>query len=291
MKKKYSICICNYNMGDTIEQSLRTIIDQLDERFEVVIVDDGSNDNSIEIIKNLQKEYPFLKLISLERNKKRKLGQTRNISIEQATGEYVLLHLDTDDIYGPFIKDFVSAFHQIENAFGYDILLSGQHINMAKRSFLLKHGPYRNVFHVEDRDMWTRLAAINAYIPFDHIDFVKRLEKNRKQRISRIIVHTCSHIMNDFRNGHTLLKYLTYEKKKWKNMGIAKKLFRLSIIPIACIVAKYKEPLLFPDNMNTPEKIAEYREKMHGSFTELLNRHNKSPNYSELSADAKEIFY
>ena len=43
----YSVCICNYNMKEYLEISLKSILEQLDERYEVLVIDDGSNDGSL----------------------------------------------------------------------------------------------------------------------------------------------------------------------------------------------------------------------------------------------------
>ena len=172
---KYSVCMCNYNMADTLERSLTSILDNVDDRFEVVLVDDGSTDNSVEVARALALRYKNLRVVGLRRDAKRKLGLTRNISIQHAMGEYVMLHLDCDDIFGPYLPDFVEVFHRIEECLGRDILLSGQHINMARREFLLKHGPYRNLYRGEDRDLWSRLLTANAYIPLDHVEFCRAL--------------------------------------------------------------------------------------------------------------------
>ena len=70
---KYSVCICNYNMADTLEISLSSVLNQLDDRFEVLIIDDGSKDKSVDIIKMLKIKYNNLRLICLKRDKNRKL--------------------------------------------------------------------------------------------------------------------------------------------------------------------------------------------------------------------------
>ena len=101
----------NYNMEDTLEQSLESLLSQLDDNFEVVLIDDGSSDGSVSVIKKLQSKYTTLKLYEYPRDPKRNMRQ--NISIEKASGEYVLLHLDCDDA-GPYIKDFILIFHKIE---------------------------------------------------------------------------------------------------------------------------------------------------------------------------------
>ena len=76
---KYSVCICNYNMADTLEISLSSVLNQLDDRFEVLVIDDGSTDKSVDIIRMLKLKYNNLRLICLQRDKNRKLGETRNI--------------------------------------------------------------------------------------------------------------------------------------------------------------------------------------------------------------------
>ena len=52
---KYSICLSNYNMARTLKSVLRSILDQIDRKYEVVLVDDGSKDNSVEIAKKYPK--------------------------------------------------------------------------------------------------------------------------------------------------------------------------------------------------------------------------------------------
>ena len=84
-----------------------------------------------------------------------------------------MLHIDADDVWEPYINSFVYLFHKLEKLIKKDVLLSGSQINIAKRKFLMKHGPYRNTHRAQDRDMWHRLAAIDAYIPVDHIIFRK----------------------------------------------------------------------------------------------------------------------
>ena len=112
-------------MARTLGKALRSIFEQINpERYEVVLVDDGSNDNSVEVVRALQKEFSNLKLVCLKRDPKRKLGFTRNISIQEANGKYVLLHLDCDDITAPHIQDFVTIFHKIERGMKTDFVLT-----------------------------------------------------------------------------------------------------------------------------------------------------------------------
>lgn len=282
--------MCNYNMADTLERSLTSIVEQLDDRFEVLVVDDGSNDNSIEVIKGLQKRCAKLQLLTLDRDPMRKVGQTRNISIQNARGDYVLLHLDCDDVYQSFIADFTQVFHKIEQAIGKDILLSGQHVNMAKRDFLLKYGPYRNLSGTEDRDMWVRFAAIGGYIPFEHVDFVTRLPLTKRRQTIKTFRNTWTHLQNDFRGGVSLKRWLHYEIRRWPSLTWKLLIYRLMVMVPAYVAAKFKTPLPLPENMKTPEDLVTYRKNAGGTYSQIMSRHGHDPDLSFLSPEAQKIF-
>ena len=77
---KYSICVVNYNMDSVIERALVSVLNQIDSDYEVIVVDDGSSDNSVNILESLSKRYKSLRYISIMRDRSRMLGETRNIS-------------------------------------------------------------------------------------------------------------------------------------------------------------------------------------------------------------------
>lgn len=52
----YSICITNYNTYPIVEESINAILSQIDQNFEVVVVDNCSKDGSLEILERYQKE-------------------------------------------------------------------------------------------------------------------------------------------------------------------------------------------------------------------------------------------
>jgi len=287
---KYSICMCNYNMAGTLKPALESILVQLDDRFEVVIVDDGSSDDSVEVIRSLQRSWPQLRLVALERDAKRYLGFTRNASIEHATGEYVLLHLDCDDIASPFIKDFVEVFHQIENCLKKDIMLSGRPIQMGRRDFLMQYGPYHNIHRGEDRDMWSRFAAIDAYIPMNNKNLKTILPKSFSDKLYRAFYYTFDHLRNDFRKDAKLGEFLKFEFFYQKNFNWRVRLIRLFLTMPAWLVARIQGSLPSDNHIADSARFAAYRDKTGGTFTEILERNGCRPDWSKLTPAARSVF-
>src|SRR5690606_29157974 len=63
-----SIVICARNEEDNLYKNLPIILNQKYKNFEVIVVNDQSQDGSKHIVKAYQKEFPFLRLIELEKN-------------------------------------------------------------------------------------------------------------------------------------------------------------------------------------------------------------------------------
>ena len=281
-------------MADTLEIALKSVLDQIDERFEVILVDDGSRDDSVKIAQRMEIKYSNLKLISLVRDANRKLGETRNISIRAAKGMYVLLHIDCDDITAPFICDFVEVFHQIEQAHKRDILLSGRPIQMGKKAFLLRIGPYRNIHRGEDRDLWNRSLKIGAYIPLFHKSFKTRLPKSKSEQLRRDIYYTFDHLRNDFRRGLGLGGFILSELKYHKQFSMKMSILRFAICPIAWLQAK-REGVIDMSSADSSkplsaEESVDYINNNGGTYAEILGRFGVTPNWEAISDEGKNMF-
>lgn len=90
-----SIIIPNYNKGQFIIEMLDSLKNQTYKLWEAIIIDDGSEDDSVKLIKNFQLRCKNIKLI-LNSNKNKGASFCRNIGIEKSIGEYVMF-LDSDD--------------------------------------------------------------------------------------------------------------------------------------------------------------------------------------------------
>lgn len=93
MNTDISIIIPVYNMGKYLDQCLESVFCQIDDSIEVIIVNDGSTDNSYKIIEKYLKLYKNIVYIEQENQG---LSISRNKGLELAKGEYIMF-LDSDD--------------------------------------------------------------------------------------------------------------------------------------------------------------------------------------------------
>lgn len=91
---KITIIVPVYNVEKYLKECLDSLVSQTIDNIEVICINDGSTDNSKEILEDYQNRYSFVKVINHEKNKG--LSAARNTGIKNATGEYILF-VDSDD--------------------------------------------------------------------------------------------------------------------------------------------------------------------------------------------------
>lgn len=114
---KVSIITAAFNSGETLRDTLKSVLEQTYTNFEHIIVDGGSQDNTLEIIKEFEPLYDGrLKWISEPDNG---IYDAMNKGIGMASGEIVGL-LNSDDFYtdGNVLKTFVSHIKDYDAVYG-----------------------------------------------------------------------------------------------------------------------------------------------------------------------------
>lgn len=91
---KVSVIVPIYNVEKYLRKCIETLVSQTLQDIQIILVNDGSKDNSIQIIKEFLEKYPQ-KIVYLEKENGG-LSDARNFAIPHATGEY-LAFLDADD--------------------------------------------------------------------------------------------------------------------------------------------------------------------------------------------------
>lgn len=191
-----SVIMPCFNAGPYLEQAVRSALDQTFRETELVLVDDGSTDVSMDVADGLAREYDArLKLLRTER-----LGPypARNLALKQASGEFVAF-LDADDWWEPdFLQRMLHALRQAKADLAYcgwqnvgvgvtgprgepfvppDYLLGDVvaqflgncpwpiHAALLRRSVVQQlHGFSERKFSAMDYDFWIRLLAVTRNI-------------------------------------------------------------------------------------------------------------------------------
>lgn len=88
---RFSIIIPTYNRAHLIEKALHSALNQKYNNFEIIVVDDGSSDNTTQVVNSIKSEkIKYFKIINSER------GAARNYGIKKSSGDYITF-LDSDD--------------------------------------------------------------------------------------------------------------------------------------------------------------------------------------------------
>lgn len=94
---KISVIIPAFNVQNYIEKSIKSALHQ-DETAEVIVIDDGSTDNTFNICKQLELSYDILRVLQHYGGVNKGRAASRNLGIRAATQDYIAF-LDADDFY------------------------------------------------------------------------------------------------------------------------------------------------------------------------------------------------
>lgn len=118
MSNLVSVVIPVYNMGASIEKCVESVLEQSYKNIEIILVDDGSVDNSLEVCKTLEKQDDRIHVYHTEN---RGSGPARNTGIENAHGEYIYFP-DADDFLN---NDAISIMLDATENGKYDLIVFG----------------------------------------------------------------------------------------------------------------------------------------------------------------------
>lgn len=188
MQTNISVVIPTYNYGKFVCQAVDSVLAQTCPPLEIIVVDDGSTDNTRELLKTYGNRIQYIY------QENRHLSAARNTGIRAAKGEWIAF-LDSDDLWHPqklerisniitthpelsavstdgiTFQDQPPAVKAIFSGAGslipiglrelvYGVPFSGGSSAIVKRECLIQVGLFKETLRsVEDLDMWLRLAA------------------------------------------------------------------------------------------------------------------------------------
>ena len=162
-----SVFIPVYNAEKYIAESLESILNQTYQNLEIILVDDGSTDRSVEIIESYQDER--IKLIRNEKNMG--IPFTRNVGLENASGKYMAI-MDSDDISLPERIEkqvkYLENHPEIDVVGSYYYKFSGEKTREIRLTYI----------HPDEIDI-----VLLFYSPISNPSSMVRLETVRKHRL------------------------------------------------------------------------------------------------------------
>lgn len=195
-----SVVIPTYNHAEFLKVAITSVVEQTYKNFELIIVDNNSNDHTNEVVYSFNDDRIHLYKI----NNNGIIAMSRNLGVDHAKGDWIA-YLDSDDYWYP--TRLQCLVDSINNDPNYDILstdeykynklsgkktkliygpLKGQKYrslllfgnrlspsaSLVRKEFLLKNDVRFNESHnfvtVEDYDYWLQLALLNARFKFIH---------------------------------------------------------------------------------------------------------------------------
>ncbi|HEW8802156.1 TPA: glycosyltransferase family 2 protein [Streptococcus pneumoniae] len=115
--EKVSVIVPIYNVEKYLKYSIGGILKQSYKNLEIILVNDGSQDNSLAICEEYSKIDNRIKIISVENGGQ---GKARNIGLQHSTSDWILF-LDADDYYG---NNAVEYLVELAERYGSDLVVT-----------------------------------------------------------------------------------------------------------------------------------------------------------------------
>lgn len=157
-----SIIIPLYNNAHLLTRCVESLIAQdfrKDQLFEIIIINDGSTDNAIEVVDSLQRKYDMIRLINQEN---KGVSAARNRGIDEAKGKYIYF-IDPDDaLVGGYFSQFLEILQKTKcPLFRFDYI---EVDDLHMEAELLKHHQHLNPIDY-------RICTINQMGLHQHLAF------------------------------------------------------------------------------------------------------------------------
>ena len=156
MKPKISICIPNYNNEKYLDDCIKSALNQEFEDIEIIVVDDKSTDNSLDVI---QKYSDFIKIYHNEEN----LGQPKNTNkiISLAKGEFIVI-LHSDD---QLLPNFCSTLLPIIENYSNVAMAVGERIETNEINEIERITPFYSVDCIIEGEKQAKVFMMMSFLP------------------------------------------------------------------------------------------------------------------------------
>ena len=159
-----SVVIPTYNHAHFLSNALQSVIDQTYTKWEVIVIDNYSSDNTDDVVKSFNN--PKIKIL---KNSIRIIGSSRNIGIQAAKGEWIAF-LDSDDIWYP--QKLEKSIETLSEDEDFDVISTDELMvnKISDKTQVLHHGPYQENFYKKLLIDGNRLSTSATLVKRDFID-------------------------------------------------------------------------------------------------------------------------
>lgn len=163
MKYKLSIIIPIYNSEKYLESCILSILNQTLSNYEIILINDGSIDNSQKICEKYSKQYDYIRLINTKNNG---AASARNLGMSISDGEYMAF-VDSDDI----IEDnMYEKMYELGKKYEADIVICGyKETNINKEIIKINKLNYNDKSYIEGEDIkkeFERYISNNGFMGY-----------------------------------------------------------------------------------------------------------------------------
>jgi glycosyltransferase involved in cell wall biosynthesis len=239
-----SVVLPVYNVAPYVKEAIDSILNQTIQDFEILIIDDCSTDNTLEVVHS----YNDDRIVIITKEKNKGLIDSLNIGFEQAKGKYIA-RMDGDDINkidrfekqlnvlennpnikvcGCWLQEFGSSNRTIKHKENHDEIVARLLIScsmslccaMLNREWAVAIKFDENKKHVEDYDFWSRVAWSGKFYNIQEVLYDYRIHENQVSTI-----HNTFQKLGDVHIKIYLLKKLDYNTSKYNDSHLEKMLY------------------------------------------------------------------
>lgn len=169
---KISVIIPVYNSSTYLRKCLDSVVNQTLKDIEIIVINDGSTDDSKNIIEEYTVKYKNIIFIDQEN---KGIGKTRNIGIKKATGEYITF-VDSDD----YIKEnMLEEYYKYARKHNFDLVIGSYIKKINNKEIIFENNKFKTgnvkttpqILYLIEYGPWAKLykreMLINNNIYFD----------------------------------------------------------------------------------------------------------------------------
>jgi glycosyltransferase involved in cell wall biosynthesis len=174
MEELVSVIIPAYNRASTIIRAIDSVLNQTYKIFEIIIVDDGSLDNTKQLVESIKDK----RMVYIKHPRNEGGAAARNTGIKVAKGQYIAF-LDSDDEWLPEkIEKQLNLFRKLDNSFG--VVYTGFYV-IKKNKIIKEFTPRKKMYVLNDLLMSNCIGTLSSVmVRVEYLNIIRGFDETFK---------------------------------------------------------------------------------------------------------------